>query len=211
MNALVTGASGGIGSAVCVLLVERGWTVLAADLQGPVVLDVRHAEAWEALDLPRLDLLVHCAGVSTAGALAEVSPEAIRTMLEVNLLGPLVGTRACLSALNPGARVVLVGSMLGSHGVANGATYSATKAGLRAFAEALSQEHPELTVVHLQPGVVDTPMAGDMPGERLDPRVVAEQVLAANALHAPVGRDARWFVWLARWAPWVLRRGSGEG
>ena len=204
--ALITGALGGIGRATCTLLRERGWTVVEADLAGPVPLDVRDPASWAALPRRPLDLLVHCAGVSVAGPLASLAPAEARRMVEVNLLGAILGTSASLPHLREGARVVLVGSMLGSHGVPGGATYSATKAGLRALAEALSLEHPGLEVVHLQPGLVDTPMAGELPGPRLSPEEVALAILDRPGLHATVGTDAWWMTALARWAPWLLRK-----
>lgn len=204
-TALVTGARGGIGAAFCALLGQRG-PVVELDLPD---FDVRSADAWQALQVPPLDVVVHCAGVSHAGRLADVTPQQLQSTVQVNLLGPMLGCQAL--RLNPGARVVFVGSMLGAHGVPGGAAYSASKAGLRAFAEAFQLENPGLEVVHLQPGVVDTPMAGDLPGDRLDPAVVAQAGLTARGLHVPVGGDAKGFVWLARWLPGLLRRRLNPG
>ena len=200
MRALVTGARGGIGAAFCSLLRERG-AVIELDLPD---FDVRSADAWAALQAPPLDVVVHCAGVSHAGRLDTLTPDALRDTLQVNLLGPMLGAQAL--AMNPGGRVVFVGSMLGAHGVPGGAVYSASKAGLRAFSEAFQLENPHLEVVHLQPGVVETPMAGDLPGPRLDPMQVARVGLNAQGLHVPIGGDAKAFLWLARWLPALLRR-----
>lgn len=200
MSALITGSRGGIGAAFCSLLRERG-PLIELDLPD---FDVRSADAWAALQAPPLDVVVHCAGVSHAGRLDALTPDALRDTVEVNLLGPMLGAQAL--AMTPGARVVFVGSMLGGHGVPGGGAYSASKAGLRAFAEAFQLENPQLEVVHLQPGVVETPMAGDLPGPRVDPMEVARAGLNAKGLHVPIGGDAKAFLWLARWLPALLRR-----
>lgn len=179
--ALVTGASAGIGLAVCRQLVAAGGRVAmvartrqtleaaAASLGGP-----EHAVAWP-LDvgdltalarLPaevagrfgRLDFVVNNAGVHHRGPVEQRSPEDLAVMVTVNLAAPIVLTRAALPLLPRGGAVVAVASLAGFVPLPGAATYSATKAGLRFFGRALDQELRERGVrVHtVSPGPVDT-------------------------------------------------------
>ena len=179
--ALVTGASTGIGLAVCRALVARGARVAmvartrdtleaaAASLGGDeraiaFPLDVADLAALERLParvaerMGRLDLVVNNAGAHLRGPVAARSAEDLARMVEVNLAAPIVLTRACLPLLPRGGAVVNVASLAGFVPVPGAATYSATKAGLRAFSRALADElRPRgIAVCTVSPGPVDT-------------------------------------------------------
>ncbi len=228
---LVTGAASGIGQATARLLHQRGAEVWAADLQlaplleeaehlgagyHPLELDVRRSEAWErALEaLPdALDLLIHCAGLGGGGLLEAQSPERCQSILEVNLIGPLLGSRAALPKLRAAqGRLIFVGSMLGVYGIPGAAAYSSSKAGLHALAQALRLElEPQgIQVSELMPGFVDTPMLGPEVKDRekmLQPEELAEALLRARPGDQTIGRGARLMVYLARFWPSLLRWG----
>ena len=179
--ALVTGASAGIGLAVCRQLVAQGARVAmvartrktleeaAAALGGgeraiPFPLDVADLPALEQLPeqvlarCGRLDIVVNNAGTHLRGPVASRAPADLAAMVTVNLTAPIVLARAALPLLPRGGAIVNVASLAGRVPVPGAATYSATKAGLRAFGRALADEMRErgITVGTVSPGPVDT-------------------------------------------------------
>jgi NAD(P)-dependent dehydrogenase (short-subunit alcohol dehydrogenase family) len=102
---------------------------------------------------------VHAAGVVELGVVADLDADAWRSQLEVNLLGPALLTRACLPALRAASgTVVFVNSGSGLHAHPQWAAYAASKFGLRALADALRGEEPDLRVTTVYPGRTATPM-----------------------------------------------------
>jgi NAD(P)-dependent dehydrogenase (short-subunit alcohol dehydrogenase family) len=181
--AVVTGAARGIGRAIARELVGRGYAVLVTDVDGPAVRrtadevgavaglgqDVRveasHAGvAAEADRHGRLAVWVNNAGVGDDGTLAELTSEAVRRLVEVNLLGVLWGMRAALAAFGPqGGDVVNVASA-SAHGPVPGlAVYAATKAAVLSATTSAAVEAPPGVRIHaLCPDGVDTQMVADM-------------------------------------------------
>lgn len=161
---LLTGATGGIGAAAAralhaagadLLLTARSPDALAALARE---LAARGREpAWCAADLcqpagvARLaeratawpcNAVVHAAGVPAFGPFAEEGVEHVATVMQVNLVAPMLLTQALLPHLRrlPRAQVLFVGSVLGAIALPGYATYCAGKFGLRGFAEALRRE-----------------------------------------------------------------------
>ena len=178
---LVTGASAGIGLAVCRQLVAAGARVAmvartpatlaaaAASLGGgdravPFPLDVGDLAALERLPeqviarCGRLDFLVNNAGVHHRGPVEKRTAAELAAMVQVNLAAPIALTRAALPHLPRGGAVVNVASLAGFLPVRDAATYAATKAGLRAFGRALDDELSGrgIRVHSVSPGPVDT-------------------------------------------------------
>ena len=177
--ALVTGGAGGIGQAVARALGAEGVRVVLAGrdeaalravvLPGGVAmilpLDVRDAAAWERAiaevvgNLGRIDVLVHNAGVLEVGPLEAQPPERLRAIVDTNLTGALLGTRAALPALRASrGAVVHVASLGGLVPMPFEAAYGATKAGLRHLAFSLRAElaGTGVTVSVVTPSSVDT-------------------------------------------------------
>jgi short-subunit dehydrogenase len=185
--AIVTGASSGIGMAVARQMHSRGARValvartrakldafaadLGADRARSFPLDVTDRAGLLALpgkvkdQFGRLDLVVNNAGTNHRGLVSERSPEELTQIIETNLVAPILLTRAALPHLDPSGVVVNVASIAGKVPLPHEATYSASKAGLRAFARSLDLElslhGDKVRVVTVCPGPVDTGFFGD--------------------------------------------------
>jgi short-subunit dehydrogenase len=196
LRALVTGASSGIGAATADVLAAKGATVLRTGrtITGPssfacdLVEGVEPLVAWAG----DVDLLVCNAGVGYAGPFAAMPAGKITELVALNLVSQLELVRAVLPGMIARRRghVVLVSSIAGAMGVADEAVYSATKAALKAFADALRLESRPVGVTVVHPGVIDTPFfeRRGTPYTRRRPRPIPP-VEVAEALVAAVEHD----------------------
>jgi len=206
-TALITGAGGGIGSAIAAALAPTHTLLLAgrpsARLDGVAErlgattfpLDLADTDEIEAATeiVDELDVLVHNAGVMVPGPVGESYIEEWRATFEVNVFGAVALTLALLPALRAArGHVVFINSGAGQRVSAGMASYSASKFALRAFADALRNDEPALRVTTVYPGRVDTDMQHDLVafegGEYdaarfLRPETVAEVV--ATAVRTP--------------------------
>ncbi|MEB3049807.1 SDR family oxidoreductase [Mycolicibacter sp. MYC123] len=214
-SALITGAGGGIGSAIATALAPTHTLLLAgrpsarldavAQALGATTwpLDLTDAHEIEsAVELvDELDVLVHNAGVMVPGPVGESYIEEWRATFEVNVFGAVALTLALLPALRAArGQVVFINSGAGQRVSPGMASYSASKFALRAFADSLRNDEPALRVTTVYPGRVDTDMQHDLvayeggqydPARFLRPETVAEVVAAAVAtptLHEVVVR-----------------------
>ncbi|MCH0564503.1 MULTISPECIES: SDR family oxidoreductase [unclassified Streptomyces] len=235
-TALVTGASSGIGAAVARRLAaeERWHLVLTGRDAGrleqvapqgrtalfPADLTRRGAEQ-ELVDfaLDRaggLDLLVAGAGVGWAGDFTAMPGHAIEELVDVDLLATLRLVRSAVPHMVAAGsgRVVLIGSLAGSVGVRGEAVYSAVKAALGPFADALRYElrGTGVGVTHVVPGVVDTPFFEHRgaPYHRSRPRPMPPEQVAEAVRDAVLrGRDE---VYVPGWLRLPVRvRGMAPG
>jgi NAD(P)-dependent dehydrogenase (short-subunit alcohol dehydrogenase family) len=171
-HALVTGASGAIGSALMAELRSRGWDVVGLDLNedpgaGVIACDVTDPESV-ARAVPaaverlggRIDALVNNAGLGGPASAGAAPDEHVRRMLDVNLLGAWRVTAAAIDPLvEARGQVVLVGSRMAFMGLPLGAAYGVSKRALVAYADALRAEygtHLGVTCVH--PAFIRTPI-----------------------------------------------------
>ncbi len=209
---MVTGASGGIGSAVVRRLRRRGDDVLALGRDPdklkqldarPVVVDLTRpaavAPAIEALDLTGLDVLVHCAGVIELSPVADAPHQLWTEHLMVNLVAAAEVTRACLPALRRArGQVVFVNFHSGHSGAPGWAAYAASKHGLRALADTLREEEDRngVGVTSVYPACTATSMQRKLreghgrryrPETYVQPETLAD--LICQAVQAPA--DAR--------------------
>lgn len=200
-TALVTGASSGIGAATAVRLAAAGcevvlagrdehWLARVADSTGGrvVAADLTSPDGPErvAEAAGEADLVVHSAGLGWSGPLAEMPRQPIGDLVEVNLTAVLRLTREMLPGLVERNGHLVFVSSIAAVGVRDEAVYSATKAGLRAFAASL--RHDGLGVTTIFPGAVRTPFFDGRTYARRHPRMVdADEV--ADALLRGVRRD----------------------
>lgn len=185
--ALVTGASGGIGSACAREIAQKGYTVLLhanrgldaarsladelcasgmdAHAIGCDLADSRAVTAMceEILRLyHRVDALVLCAGVSYTGLLTGMTDEDWHRVMDVNVSGAFYLIRALAPGMvsrNSGA-IVTISSMWGRSGASCEAAYSASKAAIIGLTQALAKElgPSGVRVNCIAPGVIDTRM-----------------------------------------------------
>lgn len=148
---LVTGASSGIGAACAERLAAGGWRVLAASRRGAapagcvaVVLDVDDDRSVEhaARAAGPIDAVVLCAGWGLAGAIEDTSAAEAKAQFETNFFGAHRIVRAVLPGMRArgSGRIVLVSSLAAAVPLPYQAFYSASKAALSSYAEALRFE-----------------------------------------------------------------------
>lgn len=181
--AVVTGAARGIGRAVAELLVRRGYAVVVTDVDGEAVRrtaadigaaagvqqDVRDeashaAVAEEAASRGALTVWVNNAGVGDDGTLAGLSSEAVRRLVDVNLLGVVWGMRAAMAAFGPaGGDIVNISSLSALGPVPGLSVYAATKAAVVSLTGSVASEVRSGVRVHaLCPDGVDTALVEEM-------------------------------------------------
>ena len=193
-TALVAGGSGGIGAAICAALQDAGASVAVADLPGRTappgvelleadLADPRAASATVGTLLARharLDVLVHCAGITRDAVIWKMDDEAWSDVLRVNLDSAFRLLRAAIPAMRAagGGSIVLVSSINGERGKAGQANYAASKAGLNALARTAARECGRfgIRVNAVAPGFVETPMTAGLTAEVRE-RARAETVL----------------------------------
>jgi short-subunit dehydrogenase len=174
MTNLVTGAGSGIGAVLTRRLLDRGDPVLlvarsderadelraAYDGADVLVADLAWPESVDSLALPSsLDSVVHAAGVVELGSVGELSVDDWASQLRVNLVAPAALTRVALPALRAAhGTVVFVNSGAGLNAHPGWSAYAASKHGLRALADSLRGEEPDLRVTTVYPGRTATPM-----------------------------------------------------
>ena len=187
-TALITGAGGGIGSAIATALAPTHTLLLAgrpsdrldavAERLGATTfpLDLTDTDEIEASCeiVDELDVLVHNAGVSIPGRVAESSVEEWRATFDVNVFGAVALTLTLLPALRSArGQVVFINSGAGRTASPTMASYSASKFALRAFADSLRESEPQLRVTSIYPGRTDTEMQRELVavrGRRVRPR-----------------------------------------
>lgn len=186
--ALVTGGSGGIGSAVCRCLALSGYTVgvgyfrnkagaeaLAEEIGGfPAYADVSKPEEVEAMFTAagEVELLVNNAGIAHYGLITDLGYDDWRALMAVNLDGAFLCCRAAVPGMvrRKKGNIVIVSSMWGQVGASCEAAYSASKSGLIGLTKALAKELAPsgIRVNCVAPGVVRTPMLKDFSEEDLE-------------------------------------------
>ena len=171
-SALVTGGASGIGAATAARLRAGGAEVHVFDLaKGDDVRD--SSQLGAAVErLPRLDVLVCCAGVGGESLHTEdVSDEEWRRVHAINLDGVFFANRAAIRKMKPAGygRIVNVASIAGKEGNPMAGAYSSSKAGVIAITKAVGKDvaGSGILVNCIAPAVIDTPILGQISEEHI--------------------------------------------
>lgn len=186
--AVVTGASRGLGRAIARLLAQEGYDLalgarsrpeldaLADELSTDVLtldLDVTLAASVAAFReqvvdrFGAVDVLVANAGIGAFGPVASFDPDVFDQLFAVNVRGVFLTLQEFTPALRAAGAglAVVVTSDVSTRVFADGGPYCATKFAARALARAYQQEQPELRVLELRPGAIDTAFGATTEGD----------------------------------------------
>jgi len=183
-TAIVTGAARGIGRAIAEVFHREGANLVLTDILADEVeavtkglgararflhQDISDEAGWQAVltetqyafSVP--DILVNNAGILSFAALEDISVEQMRRVLDVNLLGAIIGTKTIGAAMKAEGRgsIINMSSADGLSGANALSAYVASKWGLRGFTKAAALEFGPhgVRVNSIHPGGVYTPMA----------------------------------------------------
>jgi 3alpha(or 20beta)-hydroxysteroid dehydrogenase len=195
-KALVTGGAQGLGAGMAAALAAAGASVMIGDLQqeagratadaitatgakaGFVHLDVTDDASWESAvaatiaELGGLDIVVNNAGLEISSLVVDLDPADIQKMLEVNLLGTMLGVKHAFRAMRPagaagkGGAVVNISSVAATIAFPGISCYSATKSGVDRLTRVAALESGKLgygvRVNCIYPGLVPTAMGAGL-------------------------------------------------
>jgi NAD(P)-dependent dehydrogenase (short-subunit alcohol dehydrogenase family) len=209
-SAVVTGSTKGIGRAIAEGLLEAGARVVVSARDEKEVAaagkelepanakrvlaracDVRRETDVAALFTAAerafggVDILINNAGVGLFRNLEEMSLEDWNSVIETNLTGVFLCSRAAIPLMRKGGGgyIINISSLAGRNAFPSATAYNASKFGLNGMSDALMQEvrHDGIKVTHLMPGSVSTHFNGHTPGPedawKIQPRDIARIVL----------------------------------
>ena len=204
-TALVTGGSGGIGKACARKLRDLGYDVVVSARREDLLraaaeeIGARHivADASDPVGfacaisgLETVDLVVHAAGMLGGTYARKQTFDQWRAIMSANLDSCFVVTAAVLPLMRAGSRLVFISSSAAHEPMMARTAYSASKAGMNAFARALALEvdRDGISVHIVTPGPVETDMLQDVPFEMYAIRVsdVAEAVAWLDTVDSSV-------------------------
>ena len=227
---LLTGASRGIGAATAIEAAHRGCDLVlvarsadglartseAAATAGATVATIAadvadDGVARRLVDLTeerfgRLDVLINNASVlDPIAPIADLPEEALRRTIDIDVIGPLALTRAALPMLRAsGGKILNISSSAAHLPIAGLGAYCIAKSALAMMSRVLAAEEPDVTVLLVQPGPVDTglhvALREDGHGISDERRAYYRSLQDEGQLLAPEVPAAR-FVWLALEAP----------
>ncbi|MGM0803457.1 MAG: elongation factor P 5-aminopentanone reductase [Bacillota bacterium] len=204
-NALVTGASGAIGSEISHMLASNGFRMYlhyntnrsaAEKLQNelkdkydvPVFIvsaDLSKADGpkalWSKIKEP-IDVFVYNSGSAHFGLLTDFTEESITETMQLNLLSAISLSKAIVPNMiqKKSGKIIMITSVWGEVGAACETVYSAAKGGLNTFVKALSKElaPSHIQVNGISPGVISTPMMDQFTDE--EKRSLADDIPAGR-------------------------------
>jgi NAD(P)-dependent dehydrogenase (short-subunit alcohol dehydrogenase family) len=195
---LITGAAGGIGSAIAEAVVRNGGLAVATDLSGSAgidhALDVTSEEDWLrvigeiAKSAGRLDGLVNSAGIAPLGTVEQTDYALWRKVMAVNLDGTFLGCKHALALLKRnGGSIVNISSVSGIVGGHNLAAYNASKGGVRLLTKSVAlhgaRQSPPVRCNSVHPTFIEGPMSDALFRQVANPTDVKARMEKQIPLH----------------------------
>jgi 3-hydroxy acid dehydrogenase/malonic semialdehyde reductase len=212
-TALITGASSGIGRAITLQLLDKGYRVIGlsrtiqqSDIQSerftPVAVDLADLQALAerlpvlAKEHPDINALICCAGSGRFGSLEEFNYSQISALMDLNFTSQAYVTRAWLPAMKRSGSgdIIYIGSEAALSGEKKGALYCASKFALRGMAQALRDECSRngVRVTIINPGMVKTAFFDELnfePGASAENYIEPDDVANAVAMVLDARRE----------------------
>lgn len=198
-NAIVWGASGGIGQKILDKLKAEQWSTIAITrdsrkvaVNADHIFDVRldepdHVEQTVYLisqEVDAVDFWCYAAGDILYSKVYEMPPNDWQRILSANLTGAFYAIHYSMPLLSEDAHIIFVGAVSERLRLPGLSAYAASKVGLEAFAEALSKEERKKRITVVRPGAVATPLWDKvplrLPEDAASPDKVADKILEAN-------------------------------
>ena len=174
--ALVTGAMGGLGTAICQSLAKDGFKAYPCD-----VTDFDSAKACVetvSREVGPIDVLVNNAGITRDMTFKKMDKSAWDAVIRTNLDSVFNMTKQVMDGMveRKWGRVINVASVNGQKGAFGQTNYSAAKAGMHGFTKALALEvaRQGVTVNTISPGYIGTKMVTAIPQEILDTKILPQ-------------------------------------
>lgn len=197
-DAVIWGASGGIGRALVALLKDEGWRVFAAARREEAVPEsadfhcffdahrpdtVRDAAMFIAQQTDGADLMVYAAGGIAAATIDALSPQDWSQVLSANLTGPYLVAHYALNLLREDGHTVFIGAYVDRVTLPKFGAYATAKAGLETLASVLQKEHRRLRFTVVRPPAVATSFWDNVPFNMPKNALTAEAVAQAIIEH----------------------------
>jgi NAD(P)-dependent dehydrogenase (short-subunit alcohol dehydrogenase family) len=209
--ALITGASGGIGSALVQEFLNAGWQVSATALPGPgldilagpdveiVAGDITSEEVRREIveqtlgRFGKIDVLINNAGVGLYASPTGVPQDLMLRLFDVNVFAVLALTQAVIPSMRRlgSGSIVNIGSVAAFSSLPWAAAYCASKSALHSFNDALRRELRKdgIRVIKICPGIVDTPFRSNVLGGVAPAKVASiQRVVTPQAVAAAIRR-----------------------
>lgn len=194
--AVVAGATGDMGRAICMTLAREGADIVGVDISNMEKLksdiqatgakfagfscdirdnsDVKHTIREIENQFQKIDILVNTVGICASSRWPSTKEEDWTEMCKINIFGTFHITEAVLEGMkkNHYGKIVLIGSMAGKiPGVAAGPHYSATKGAVHSYARTVARYAGPfgIYVNSIAPGPIEGQMVSNFPKESLDP------------------------------------------
>ncbi len=197
---IVTGASGGIGTAICSIFLQNGYTVIgvyhknetdleqlsrkfgktfyyfSCDLSDPAASSLLMAKIRQ-LNV-NIEILINNAGISVVGLLQELNPDTWNLLWNTNVTSAVFLSKEIIPLFlqNGRGKIINISSVWGNIGASMEVAYSATKGALNTFTKALAKElaPANIQVNAISCGIIDTKMNSHLSKEELD--AIIEQI-----------------------------------
>jgi NAD(P)-dependent dehydrogenase (short-subunit alcohol dehydrogenase family) len=205
-TALITGAASGLGEAMARKFVGEGAQVVIADINDDagqalakslgskasfIHLDVTKEEDWRAAlsETPAIDVLINNAGVTKVERIESVTPESVRTMMDVDVLGVLLGCKHGIEAMkDKGGSIINISSALAKKAEPQTVAYCAAKAAVGAITKSIAlhcaEQGYKVRCNAILPGIFHTAMLDKALASMPDPDAAMKEWSAKQ----PTGR-----------------------